>query len=289
MDNTPLVFNMQFNVPVSKVWDALTVPEQMKEWYFDVKDYKPEKGNRFYFYEPGGTSYLHNCTILEFIPQQKFVHTWSYPNFSKGETIVSWELQPKDGGTLLTLTHSQIEAIADAGPSFTKESFEQGWKGFELELKHFVERPEGLKTLRFNININSTPEKLWDIMWDKEGYKEWTKSFSPGSSYSGNLELGGRIHFLSPEGFGMYSDVDSYIPNMFVAFKHVGNIEDFKEQPLDEATKKWTGCIEAYTVYPNGKGGSVLIVKVDTEPAHYDMMKEKFPQSLEDLKTLAEK
>lgn len=288
MDNAPVILTMHFDAPVSKVWKALTNKEQMKEWYFDVQDYELEPGKEFHFYEPGGTSYLHQCRILEVIPEKRFSHTWAYPKFSSGETTLTWDLEAEGNGTKLTLTHAGIENLAEAGEAFSKASFTEGWKGFELGLRHFLDRPEGLGTLKFNVNINSTPEKIWSLMWDKAGYAQWTKPFNPGSSISGKIEQGGRVHFLSAEGDGMYSDVDTYVPNFYIAFKHIGTISNFKEQPVDEATKKWSGCIETYTLYPNGKGGSTLHVKVDVEPTHFDMMKDAFPKSLQALKEMTE-
>jgi uncharacterized protein YndB with AHSA1/START domain len=288
MDNSPVILTMHFNAPVSKVWEALTHKEKMKEWYFDVQDYTLAEGSTFHFYEPGGSSYLHQCRILEVNPEKRFSHTWAYPDFSSGETTLSWDLEAEGNGTRLTLTHADIDNLASAGEAFSKASFAEGWKGFELGLRHFLDRPDGLGTLTFSTNINSSPEKIWGLMWDAAGYSQWTKPFNPGSSMSGTLEQGGRVHFLSAEGDGMYSNVDTYVPNFYVAFKHIGTLKDFKEQPVDEATKKWSGCIETYTLYPNGKGGSTLNVKVDVDPAHYNMMNDAFPKSLQVLKEMSE-
>src|SRR6266516_4367202 len=42
-----VVIERTFNAPVARAWKALTNVEQMREWYFDLKDFKPEVGFEF--------------------------------------------------------------------------------------------------------------------------------------------------------------------------------------------------------------------------------------------------
>jgi uncharacterized protein YndB with AHSA1/START domain len=53
MNKEPLVVERTFSAPVSKVWKAITNKDEMKHWYFDLKDFKPEVGFEFRFI--GGT------------------------------------------------------------------------------------------------------------------------------------------------------------------------------------------------------------------------------------------
>lgn len=133
--------SVKVNAPVEKVWKALTNKEDMKKWYFDIPDFELKEGNLFNFYEPGTEGkYHHHCEILEVIPNQKFKHTWSYPDFSKDKTILKWELQPDGDSTVVNLTHKGLENFSHLGKDFQKESFTAGWDEIlNKSLKEFVE------------------------------------------------------------------------------------------------------------------------------------------------------
>ncbi|MFZ1704202.1 MAG: hypothetical protein WAT79_07635 [Saprospiraceae bacterium] len=146
-----------------------------------------------------------------------------------------------------------------------------------------------MQTLQFSIDINATPTHVWKCLWQKDHYTNWTSAFCQGSYYETNgLEEGNVIRFLTPEGHGMFSIIHQLIPDQFMAFKHMGNIADFKDEPLDDDTKKWTGAIESYEVIAKDELVTVN-VKVDTVDEYINHMNESFPRALEKLKILAEK
>jgi len=59
----PFVIEKTFNAPVQKVWKAITSKEEMKQWYFDIPDFKPEVGFEFQF--TGGCEEKVTLTIAE--------------------------------------------------------------------------------------------------------------------------------------------------------------------------------------------------------------------------------
>jgi hypothetical protein len=101
------------------------------------------------------------------------------------------------------------------------------------------------------------------------------------------LKQGGRIHFLTPAGSGMYSNVIFYMPNKSVLFQHIGEIKNFEEQPVDEETEKWSGSFEQYTLTEN-KNKIILEAKVDLSPEHFGYFDQAFPKALLKLKEIAE-
>ena len=136
-----VVVKQRLNAPVAKVWNALTDREEMKNWYFDIPDFKLDMHHEFNFFEPGGEKFHHHGEILEIIPERKLKHSWSYPEFSKEKTLVRWELEPVDEYTEVTLTHKGLENFEHLGVDFRKESFEQGWKDIVgKQLKQYVEK-----------------------------------------------------------------------------------------------------------------------------------------------------
>lgn len=141
MDNKPVVIEAKFNSSPEKVWEALTVNEKMKVWYFDLKEFKPEVGFEFRFLAGGKAEkqYLHICKITEVIPGKKIVYSWRYDGY-EGISYVSFELLPEGKGTRLKLTHSGLESFPKNNPDFAKENFAMGWKQIiENSLKPYLE------------------------------------------------------------------------------------------------------------------------------------------------------
>ena len=115
-----------FNAPVARVWKALTDADEMRVWYFDLKEFKPEVGFEFEFtVEHEGTKYHHLCKITEVIPQKKIAYTWRYAG-EEGNSLVTFELFDDGGKTRLKLTHEGLETFPKL-PAYAKTNFEKGW------------------------------------------------------------------------------------------------------------------------------------------------------------------
>ncbi|BAP32227.1 uncharacterized protein CHSO_3190 [Chryseobacterium sp. StRB126] len=140
--NTPITIQYKINVPAEKVWKVLTDKSEMKSWYFDIQDFELAVGKVFNFYEPGGENkYHHQGEILEIIPNQTLKYSWYYPDFSDQKTTVTWELQSEGDGTLVMLTHEDIENFKDLGEGFSKENFTGGWNSIlGQSLKEYLEK-----------------------------------------------------------------------------------------------------------------------------------------------------
>jgi uncharacterized protein YndB with AHSA1/START domain len=135
----PIVINRIFNAPVARVWKALTSADQMREWYFDLKEFKAEVGFEFDFVvEHEGNKYHHLCRVTEVIPEEKIAYTWRYKG-EPGDSLVSFELFPDGNRTRLKLTHTGIETFPKT-PAYARKNFEAGWTAIiGSELKQFVE------------------------------------------------------------------------------------------------------------------------------------------------------
>lgn len=128
MNNQLLTFETIIPASPEIVWSALTSRDQMKAWYFDIPDFVLKEGATFNFYEPGGVKkFHHHCVVKKIIPCKILQHTWTYPDFSQGETLLTWNLEPGEGGTRVILTHEGIENILDGGDDFKVDNFKDGW------------------------------------------------------------------------------------------------------------------------------------------------------------------
>lgn len=140
MKNEPFVIERTFQAPVAKVWKAITDKNDMKKWYFDLKEFKPEVGFEFSFY--GGTEekqYLHLCRITEVIVNRKLTYSWRYDGYP-GISYVTFELFEEGRATKVKLTHAGLETFPQDRPEFGRESFAQGWTEIiGTGLKEFTE------------------------------------------------------------------------------------------------------------------------------------------------------
>jgi uncharacterized protein YndB with AHSA1/START domain len=135
-----VVIERTFNAPVERVWKSLTDVAQMRQWYFDLKEFKPEVGFEFRFVvEQEGTTYDHRCKVTEVIPQKKLAYTWRYKGH-EGDSLVTFELFADGNETRLKLTHEGLETFPKI-PAYARENFEKGWTEIiGSELKQFVEK-----------------------------------------------------------------------------------------------------------------------------------------------------
>src|SRR6266516_981120 len=138
-----VVVERTFDAPVARVWKALTDVKEMREWYFDLKEFKAEVGFEFEFVvEHEGTTYHHLCRVTEVIPQQKIAYTWRYKG-EPGDSLVTFELFDVGDKTRVKLTHTGIETFPKT-PAYARKNFETGWTAIiGSELKQFVERSKG--------------------------------------------------------------------------------------------------------------------------------------------------
>jgi uncharacterized protein YndB with AHSA1/START domain len=141
MKNDVFVIERTYNAPIEKVWKALTDRDQMKQWYFDLKEFRPEVGFEFRFTGgKEGRTYLHICKITEVIPGKKLRHTWTYDGLP-GVTFVTFELFREGEQTRLKLSHEGLENLAGHGPDFARTNFEEGWTYIiGTSLRNFLEK-----------------------------------------------------------------------------------------------------------------------------------------------------
>ncbi|MFD1603929.1 SRPBCC domain-containing protein [Flavobacterium artemisiae] len=144
-----------------------------------------------------------------------------------------------------------------------------------------------MEKLKFNTSIKASREKIWKVLWDDETYRKWTGAFCEGSYAQSDWNEGDKIYFLGPNGMGMNSVIETKIPNEYMAFKHLGEVKDFKEVPPNEETQKWSGAMETYRLTQNGDKID-LQVEVDVIDQHIDYFKEAFPKAVETIKELSE-
>ena len=129
MNSNPIQIEQLLDAPPARVWAALTLPDEMKQWYFDIPGFRAEPGYEFRFNggPEEGPVFVHLCRVTEGLPPYLLAHTWRYEGYP-GDTLVTFRLEPVgEDRTRLVLTHEGIETIAPHHPAFARENFVQGW------------------------------------------------------------------------------------------------------------------------------------------------------------------
>ena len=141
MNTQPFIIERTFNAPAIKVWQALTDNKKMKQWYFNLEEFKPEVGFEFQFMAgEKNKEYLHLCKVTDVVVGKKLTYSWRYDGYP-GNSFVTFELFEDGNKTRLKLTHEGIETLAQGNPDFAKENFEKGWTSIlDESLKGFLEK-----------------------------------------------------------------------------------------------------------------------------------------------------
>ncbi|WP_415327710.1 SRPBCC domain-containing protein [Chryseobacterium sp. MMS23-Vi53] len=139
-----------------------------------------------------------------------------------------------------------------------------------------------MEILKFEIEINAEPAKVWDVLWNDISYRQWTTAFAEGSFYLGTLEEGTTVKFFDSKNNGMYSHVEKNIPHEEMKFLHLGEIYDGIETPQDwgEATETW--------LLEENEDGTLLKSEIQTPSEFKSFFEEKFPIALGIIKNLSE-
>lgn len=119
-----------FQHPPESVWQYLTSAELMELWLMK-SDFRPVEGHEFSFrvnpipsLDFDGIIY---CKVLEIDPFKKLSYSWKLgpgDGTINVDSVVRWELIPKDNGTELLLDHGDFAILENAG---IFNAMDKGW------------------------------------------------------------------------------------------------------------------------------------------------------------------
>lgn len=145
-----------------------------------------------------------------------------------------------------------------------------------------------METLEFKIEIEAPKEKVWKVLWDDETYRQWTSAFCEGTYAISDWNEGSKIQFLSPNGEGVNSVIESKIINEYVAFRHISELKNFEDISVDAIPQGWAGGIETYRLTQNN-AVTTLDITMDCIEKYVEYFNKVFPESMEIIKRLSEK
>jgi uncharacterized protein YndB with AHSA1/START domain len=132
--------SITIDAPIERVWEALTMPEVIKRWFFgvDTETDWQEGSPIVHRGEYQGRPYEDRGSILQIQPPRLLVHShWSpvsgLPDAPENYQQVAWELSEGDGGTRLTIKESNLPFEEARATS------EQSWRIVLENLKKLLE------------------------------------------------------------------------------------------------------------------------------------------------------
>lgn len=146
--------------------------------------------------------------------------------------------------------------------------------------------------MEFNIEINASREKVWDVLFGEKTYPLWTTAFSEGSKVETDWQKGSKALFLDQSNRGMVSRIAENVPNEFMSIEHLGMYDNGVEDFDSAEVKRWAGAKENYTLTDLGGKTNLHIFMEMEESEENKQMIEMFagmwPKALAKVKELAE-
>ncbi len=171
VEKIPFTIERVVDAPVALVWRAITTPEDLSRWYFDLINFKPEVGCEFHFVvEHEGNTFDHRCKVTTVVPQKIIAYTWRYHGH-EGNSLVTFELFAEGAKTRLKLTHEGLATFPKA-PHFARKNFVRGWtRLIGSELPDFVENSD--REIFIARDFAAPRELVWEAMTNPKHVVNW--------------------------------------------------------------------------------------------------------------------
>jgi uncharacterized protein YndB with AHSA1/START domain len=237
MEKKIVVVERTYDAPMEKVWEAITDKDQLKQWYFQLDDFKAEPGFEFQFsVENNGKTYLHKCKVVETNPITKLAYTWSYEGYP-GQSLVTFELfSEKNGKTRLKLTHSDLDTFPKDYPEFSTQNFNDGWNSLiGQSLRKFVETDTFIKSIR----INAAIKDIWSIVLNPDN--QWGLAFGGGATAETDWKEGSRIIWRDLRNdIGANGIVEVHQPEKYLQLHYYDDVQPKPGDPLGDYFEKYS-------------------------------------------------
>lgn len=145
-----------------------------------------------------------------------------------------------------------------------------------------------MKRKQYKTIINAPRERVWEELWGKGSYEEWTSAFSEGSKVETDWNEGGKILFLNAENEGMVARIEVKKEPEKMVFRHLGMVDKNGKEDLEsEQVKAWSGAEEIYLL-KEIDNKTELVVQLDLDEGHVAFFDGAWPKAFEKLRSLAE-
>jgi uncharacterized protein YndB with AHSA1/START domain len=148
-----------------------------------------------------------------------------------------------------------------------------------------------MQTLQQSIDINAPKEKVWEVLWSTETFKNWAGIIDEGTYIQGDLKEGEEVNFIGNNDsgirYGITSRIEKLIPNEYMLFTRINDIMVHNDGTIENREKQWAGGIESYHL-EESNGNTKLTIIQDTPDELVEYFSSKIPLVLDRIKELSE-
>lgn len=166
------------DAPIERVWEALTQPEQMRQWYDSANgvEGKVALGEEVVFVWEEGRGRIR---IVEMDPLKCFAYRWipaenhDGPVLDEGSSLVSFTLETLGEKTKLTLIESGLSRLNPGLAQRAKFMNSWGWDQCMNGLRALLAKPDDLADeMHFQCSIEAPLDRVWRLLSSAEGFRE---------------------------------------------------------------------------------------------------------------------
>ena len=104
-DRCTLTFRRLLPTGPADLWDAITAPQRLARWFGARATVRPGVGGLVELRWDDGEQWVRG-EILAWEPPRLLEYRWTFPG--EDESVVRFEIEPADGGALLSLVHRRL-------------------------------------------------------------------------------------------------------------------------------------------------------------------------------------
>ena len=145
----------------------------------------------------------------------------------------------------------------------------------------------GTRTITKSIDIDASPERVWDVLLDDATYRQWTAEFMAGSYAETDWQEGSTVRFLDPSGSGLLAHIAASRHPELVDIEYDGLVADGKDDTESDHAREYRGSREIYRL-TRTPSGTHLDISADMAEQYYDDMVAAWDRALAKAKSLAE-
>lgn len=139
-----------------------------------------------------------------------------------------------------------------------------------------------------SVVIRAAPEKIWEVLWGIQSYRDWTSSFSESSDVETNWREGSSILFIDRSRSGIFGQIREMTSPRKMIFEYDGRMADGKKDTESEEAKELRGIKEIYTLDPGGDSCR-LTIQTSLPEKTYDKISYSWDKALDKIKNLSER
>jgi len=136
----PIIVEEIFETSLKNIWEAITEPNQMNQWFFEqIETFEAKEGFKTEFLvEIEDRKFTHLWEILEVQSNHRIQYRWRYKEYP-GDSLGTFELKKENRNIRLKLTAKILEDFPDNIPEFKREAGVEGWNYLiKKSLKDYV-------------------------------------------------------------------------------------------------------------------------------------------------------